>query len=776
MKFNNTSPMAVTCLLLILMVLPAPTPTPASMLTQASPNIISGRVTDSNGNGIGNVLITFAGYSSALQPVTIQTDENGNYSFDYTPDSNIRVTPLKSGYGFCQYYINLTSTNGVRGSQTVNFTGRVQPTLEPSGRLAFTGIRENKVRIYVESGNSCGAAAITYDSMFGSMSSQGPTWSPDGATIAFAGSRGGDNEIYTKNLWGGDPTALTDDTTNDIHPDWSPDGTRIVFASERDGNREIYLMNADGSNQTRLTNDSAEDSYPAWSPDNTKIAFTSFRDGISEIYVMNADGSGQTNSTKHLAPDFTPDWSPDGSKILFASGREGNIEIYVMNTDGTNATRLTNNAASDFEPAWSPDGMRIAFHSNRDGNNEVYIMNADGSSQTNITNHPGQDMSPAWSPVAATPPTTTTRTIGFRDAEYHVAEGTPSATITLTRSGDTSEAASVDYATSDATPFVRCDTVTGLASARCDYGTTIDTVNFAPGETQKTITVPITDDGWAEGTEAFVITLSKVTRSATLGQRTALLIITDNDAQAPVANPVDASSFFVRQHYLDFLSREPEAEGFQSWMNVLNRCGGGFTGSDPLCDRLTVSAAFFTSEEFQFKGYFVYRFYKATLGRLPKYAEIIPDMRRVTGQTGEEVIAKRDQFAREWLGRREFQSLYDNTTNEQFVDTLLTKAGITTVTAAGTTLNRDELISQLNGQTKSRVDVVRAVVESQEVNAREYNGAFVAMQYFGYLRRDPETDGYQAWLRVLGNDPQGQRTMVNGFATSVEYRLRFGQP
>ncbi len=207
---------------------------------------------------------------------------------------------------------------------------------------------------------------------------------------------------------------------------------------------------------------------------------------------------------------------------------------------------------------------------------------------------------------------------------------------------------------------------------------------------------------------------------------------------------------------------------------MLKQCSD--VNNNPECDRITVSAAFFTSEEFQFKGYFVYRFYKATLNRMPKYAEIIPDMRRVTGQSGEEVIAKRDQFAREWLERAAFKSLYDGTNDGQFVDGLLANAGVATVTAAGITQTRDQLIGQLNAGAKARADVVRALVESPEVNQREYNGAFVAMQYFGYLRRDPETDGYNAWLRVINDKPQGQRTMVDGFVNSTEYRLRFGQP
>jgi hypothetical protein len=72
--------------------------------------------------------------------------------------------------------------------------------------------------------------------------------------------------------------------------------------------------------------------------------------------------------------------------------------------------------------------------------------------------------------------------------------------------------------------------------------------------------------------------------------------------------------------------------------------------------------------------------------------------------------------------------------------------------------------------------VLRVIVESQAVQSKEFNPAFVAMQYFGYLKRDPETEGFNAWLNYLNANPNDFRTMVNGFANSKEYRSRFGQP
>lgn len=230
-------------------------------------------------------------------------------------------------------------------------------------------------------------------------------------------------------------------------------------------------------------------------------------------------------------------------------------------------------------------------------------------------------------------------------------------------------------------------------------------------------------------------------------------------------NSIDDSAFFVRQQYLDFLNRFPEASGFNDWLRVLNNCG-----SDQQClqnMRIEVSASFFRSEEFFVKGYYVYRFYTVSFGRMPRYVEMVPDMRAVTGQTAEEVIAKREAFARNWVERADFKAKYGGLTNEGYVDALLRTAGVSLS-------NRDQLINDLNTGRRSRADVLKAIVESTEVAAKEYNSAFVAMQYFGYLRRDPEPAGYQDWLRVLNRNPQDYRTMVWGFVNSTEYRLRFG--
>jgi hypothetical protein len=384
------------------------------------------------------------------------------------------------------------------------------------------------------------------------------------------------------------------------------------------------------------------------------------------------------------------------------------------------------------------------------------------------TPSPSPSGTPTPSPSATPTPTPSSRrnAVRFSASNFNVSEGAGSALVTVTRTGDTTDSATVEVSTIDrSSVLVRCDNNTGVASSRCDFATTIETLSFAPGETEKSVVVPVFDDAHQENAETLAVKLSNASGASLDTQADASVTIADNDAARPSANPLDGDAFFVNMHYIDFLSREPEPAGFAAWTGVL----GGCINHAAECDRITVSSAFFRSQEFQLKGFFVYRFYKVAFGRLPLYAEIIPDMRRVTGQTAEEVAAKKDAFTADFMERAEFRGRFGGTTGELFVDRLAETAGVALP-------NRSELVAALNSGAKGRAQVLREIVESAEVGRREYNSAFVAMQYFGYLRRDPDADGFNAWLRVLDADPQDYRTMVRGFESSVEYRLRFGQP
>jgi len=382
-------------------------------------------------------------------------------------------------------------------------------------------------------------------------------------------------------------------------------------------------------------------------------------------------------------------------------------------------------------------------------------------------------------------------TVQFSAASYQFGEGDVRATFTVMRSGNLATTAAVDFTTVDDAAAISCaDTVNnhGAAYARCDYATVVSTVTFAAGEASKTISVPLIDDAQVEGAETFHVQLAKQVGVGALSMPDVTVTIQDNDT-GQAANPVFDNSFFVRLQYLDFLSREPEQSGYDAWLRVLNKCGD-VNNTDPNspnagCDRITVSSAFFGSQEFQLKGYYVYRFYKLSFDRLPEYTEIVPDMSAVSGATAAEVYAKKAAFANAFVLRPAFANSFGTRTNADYVTALMGRYGLSSITtpdpaapdgATKLTLSSVDLINRLTAGTLTRAQVLRAIADSDQVGALEFNRAFVAMQYYGYLRRTPETGGYNAWLNYLNAHPTDSRTMVNGFMNSTEYRLRFGQP
>jgi hypothetical protein len=344
-------------------------------------------------------------------------------------------------------------------------------------------------------------------------------------------------------------------------------------------------------------------------------------------------------------------------------------------------------------------------------------------------------------------------TVQLEQATYTVSEGAHYKQINVTRTGDVSAAASVDYATSDMS-----------AAQRTDYNLMLGTLQFAAGESSKTLTLLVTEDAFVEGDESLTLTLSNA-QGVTLGaQSVAQITITDNDSNAVAPNAIDDTQNFVRQHYHDFLNREPDTAGFQGWQDILNDCAPG----DAKCDRTEVSSAFYRSEEFHDRGYFIYRFYSASLGKIPNYVEFMRDMQKVSGfLSAQQQEAAKVQFIDEFMARPEFQQKYGQIQNAgAYVDAVLSTAGVTLP-------QRDQLVQQLQSNQITRGQALRQIMETVEVDQKFYDESFVIMQYFSYLRRDADIM-YLQWIQTL-KQTGDYRLMVTGFLNSLEYRQRFGQ-
>ncbi|PYS93236.1 MAG: TIGR03118 family protein [Acidobacteria bacterium] len=437
-----------------------------------------------------------------------------------------------------------------------------------------------------------------------------------------------------------------------------------------------------------------------------------------------------------------------GGALLIGNFGEGGASINAFNaTTGAFLGSLQNESGDEIEidELWT-----LTFGNGGNGGdpNTLYFSAGPGEEEHGLFG--------SLKPVS----TFQTSTVQLSGDNFQIGEGGGDIQITVTRTGDVSAAATVNFATFD-------ESQPGHATQKRDYEIAVGTLRFNPGETSKTFRILLVDDKFVEGDESVDMALVNPTGAGLGSPNMAELTITDNDSAPSTTNPIDGTSFFVRQQYLDFLAREPDTAGFNAWVSLLNGCSS--QNNNPSCDRVTVSQSFFGSPEALSRGYFAIRFYRAAFGRDPLYGEYMGDLQRLSGSTPDETAAFKAAFATDFVQRNEFRATLDALTNAQFVDRLIANTGVAFS-------NRDAQVAALDAMTKTRAQVLMETVEATQFvqNATTLNRAFVLAEYFGYLRRDPEAAGFNAWLNFLTAHPGDFRTMVNGFVNSLEYRQRFG--
>jgi hypothetical protein len=356
------------------------------------------------------------------------------------------------------------------------------------------------------------------------------------------------------------------------------------------------------------------------------------------------------------------------------------------------------------------------------------------------------------------------------------------------RAGPSNASAAVEIASEDNT-----------AKQKGDYTMVAGRLLFAPGETEKTFDILINDDNYTEGLE-FATLILQHPEGGTIGvPGTATLQIMDDLTEDP-ANPIDDSRAFVSHHYHDFLYRQSDQAGEDFWTQQIEACG-----ADALCrqrKRVDVSAAFFLSLEFQETGFLVIRAHKAAFGNIesnPRYEVFLRDQRQVgagviVGQPGFEQLleANKQKYLEAFVSRAAFIAQFpQGQSAANYVDTLFANVG-----ATPTQDERDAAINAYGaGDMAGRVAALQIVIQSGSLFNRLYNDAFVLMQYYGYLRRNPDDapdhnfSGYEFWLAKLsqftlpGEDTRDEAValarvrraeMVRAFIESDEYRQRFG--
>ena len=215
-----------------------------------------------------------------------------------------------------------------------------------------------------------------------------PVWSPDRSQIAFLAPDPddpmGNVSLYRIAIDGSTPERLVDGVSAHAAPSWSPDGARIAYTSfagydpvYESGSIGVRVIDVETKEETDLTGPEYSLAFnPSWSPDGTEIAFIVKHQGIGErpqhspgdVVVAQLGQEGFENLTDGAVRDvWSVSWSPRGDDMLLYS-----LFGQTWYEPPTTSIRLLHRKSGQIEqiagiderstmPVWSPDGTRFAF-------------------------------------------------------------------------------------------------------------------------------------------------------------------------------------------------------------------------------------------------------------------------------------------------------------------------------------------------------------------------------------------------------------------------------
>ncbi len=254
-----------------------------------------------------------------------------------------------------------------------------------------------------------------------------PTWSPDGAWIAFAMA----GDIWRIPAQGGTAEQLTRGPWYHFEPRWSPDGRAIAMTVETGDGLDIALLDVASGAVTVLVGGGGVDVQPEWSPDGRFVYFATagrgfdvhrievatgereevvagpgsqYQPSISShgmlafmapvagvvgtggIWTRALDGAESADAPVLVRVEETawrarPDWLPDGSGLVYVSDDAGSNDLVVIGAGSGNPLRLTEGMRHELAPSVSPDGRHIAFVSNEAGGTALHVMSAAGGAR-----------------------------------------------------------------------------------------------------------------------------------------------------------------------------------------------------------------------------------------------------------------------------------------------------------------------------------------------------------------------------------------------------------
>ncbi|MBP6802781.1 MAG: PD40 domain-containing protein [Chloroflexi bacterium] len=223
---------------------------------------------------------------------------------------------------------------------------------------------------------------------------------PPAYKIIFASDRDnarGVYDIFMMDTDGANVKNLTNTPlVSETYPTWSPDGAQIAYLSGTENAADVFVMSSTGEQKLKVSGTpTAQARGVVWSPDSTRLGFVSDRDdvaGVHDVFVVNRDGAGLVNLTNSTDIDERSlDWSPDSSRIVYLADLSVNPisllgHILTMNANGTNKVTISTNNGFNLDPIWSPQGDKIAFIIPGFSDSALVTVNPDGTNRIFVTN------------------------------------------------------------------------------------------------------------------------------------------------------------------------------------------------------------------------------------------------------------------------------------------------------------------------------------------------------------------------------------------------------
>jgi hypothetical protein len=719
---------------------------------------IQGTITDRNGAPLSGLTVTLSG----AQTGNSATDNNGNYRFsNLLAGSNYTVTPGNTAFDS----FTAQSVNSLSGPVTVNFRGTTR-TYTISGQVGYAN----------------GSATVTETLLTltggAGFPSQTTTTAADG-TYSFTNIPAGGNYLVT-------PTRNSDASGISAF-DASLTGRFAASLIALNSDQQI-AADANNSNSVSAPDALLIANSALNMPNQSVVGSWKFAQPSRAISNLAADAGGQDFSAV-LVGDVSGNWTGSLRAAAQSENSAVSISVGLPNRSGPhgagasipiNVSDLTNFGvfSYDLDISFDPTVLQPrnpVFNLTGSLSNGLTVnantatpgrIRINGFSSANAQSGQGALLQLNFDIVGNTGSQTP---LAWQRFQFN--EGNPSVTLTngsFTVTGPTASAGTVNGRIVDDNGLPVPGAVVRLTGTQNRRFIT-DASGF------------YSFDNVAAG-GFYTVTPSRVNYVFSPGERSFNQIGESTNAAftASLINggsvtPLDMPDYFVRQHYLDFLGREPDESGFNFWSDQILSCG-----ADAGCSErrsINVSAAYFLSIEFQQTGGLVDGLYRASYNRRPSYHEFLPDAAALTRDVvvgranwAEKLEANKQAFVDAWMQRADFLAAYDGLTNAAFVDSLISHT-------AGFNGDRSALVSGLNGGTLTRAAALRQIVENEGFVAAKRNEMFVMMEYFGYLRRDPDASGYQYWLNKLSefNGNFERAEMVKAFIVSSEYRDRFSR-